>query len=108
MIPENHRPWATFFLLAQAGGYGLAETGGTAMIFQMLGRCFNHPMAAGYAEAKQSYFTVMYDEFHQMILRYTRRMVGEQDAEGIAQTVFEKIHRKLSYYIGEAGIATCT
>jgi RNA polymerase sigma-70 factor (ECF subfamily) len=55
---------------------------------------------------RQPEFSALYDEFHQKILRYVRRMVGAQDAEDIVQTVFEKVHRNLADFRGEASVAT--
>jgi len=54
----------------------------------------------------QKKFSAVYDEFHPKILPYVRRMVGEQDAEGVTQVVFEKVHRRLDQFKGESSLAT--
>ena len=54
----------------------------------------------------QKEFSAVYDEFHPKILHYVRRMVGEQDAEGVTQVVFEKVHRRLDQFKGESSLAT--
>jgi RNA polymerase sigma-70 factor (ECF subfamily) len=54
----------------------------------------------------QKNFPAVYDEFHLKILHYVRRMVGEQDAEGVTQVVFEKVHRRLDQFKGDSSLAT--
>jgi RNA polymerase sigma-70 factor (ECF subfamily) len=51
-------------------------------------------------------FSAVYGEFHPKIQRYVRRMVGAQDAEGVTQEVFAKVHRGLPQFKGEASLAT--
>jgi RNA polymerase sigma-70 factor (ECF subfamily) len=51
-------------------------------------------------------FSAVYDEFYPKILHYVRRMVGAQDAEDVTQVVFEKVHRRLPQFKGEASLAT--
>ena len=51
-------------------------------------------------------FSAVYEEFHPKVLSYARRMVGDQDAEGVTQVVFEKIHRGLHQFKGESSLAT--
>lgn len=51
-------------------------------------------------------FSAIYDEFHPKVLSYVRRMVGEQDAEGVSQEVFVKVHRGLDQFKGEASLTT--
>ena len=51
-------------------------------------------------------FTDIYDEFYPKILHYLKRLVGEQEAEGINQTVFEKISRNIDTFKGESKVST--
>ena len=41
-------------------------------------------------------FSTIYDEYYQKIIRYLTRIVGPNDAEDVAQDVFDKINRNLS------------
>ena len=51
-------------------------------------------------------FSSVYDEFYNKILHYLKRLVGEFEAEEVAQTVFEKISRNLSSFKGESKLST--
>lgn len=51
-------------------------------------------------------FSSVYDEFYIKILHYLKQLVGEFEAEEVAQTVFEKINRKLSSFKGESKLST--
>ncbi len=51
-------------------------------------------------------FQNIYAEFHPKILRYLRRMVGDADAEDVAQEVFVKVNRSLDGFRGESSLAT--
>ncbi len=56
--------------------------------------------------AEQPVFSNIYDEFYSKILRYLERLVGEHEAEDVAQIVFEKVNRNLSTFKGESKIST--
>lgn len=51
-------------------------------------------------------FIGIYDEFYSKILHYLKRLVGEQEAEGVNQTVFEKISRNIDTFKGESKVST--
>ena len=51
-------------------------------------------------------FVDIYDEFYSKILHYLKRLVGEQEAEGVTQTVFEKISRNIDTFKGESKVST--
>jgi len=51
-------------------------------------------------------FSDIYDEFYSKILRYLKRLVGEQEAEEVTQIVFEKISRNLDSFKGESKLST--
>jgi len=51
-------------------------------------------------------FSEIYDEFYKKILHYLKRLVGEFEAEEVAQTVFEKINEKLNSFKGESKLST--
>ncbi len=51
-------------------------------------------------------FSSVYDEFYTKILHYLKRLVGEFEAEEVAQTVFEKISRNLSSFKGDSKLST--
>jgi RNA polymerase sigma-70 factor (ECF subfamily) len=51
-------------------------------------------------------FSAVYDEFYNKILHYLKRLVGDFEAEEIAQTVFEKISRNLSSFKGDSKLST--
>lgn len=51
-------------------------------------------------------FSNVYDEFYQKILHYLSRLVGEFEAEEVAQTVFEKISKNLGSFRGESKLST--
>lgn len=48
----------------------------------------------------------IYKEFHPRILHYLKRLVGDHEAEDIAQIVFEKVNRNLSGFKGDAKLVT--
>jgi RNA polymerase sigma-70 factor (ECF subfamily) len=51
-------------------------------------------------------FLSIYEEFYPKILHYLRRMVGDNDADDVAQEVFDKISRNLDDFKGESKIST--
>jgi len=51
-------------------------------------------------------FSSVYDEFYNKILYYLKRLVGEFEAEEVAQIVFEKISRNLSSFKGDSKLST--
>jgi RNA polymerase sigma-70 factor (ECF subfamily) len=51
-------------------------------------------------------FLNIYEEFYPKILHYLRRMVGDNDADDVAQEVFDKISRNLDDFKGESKIST--
>ena len=51
-------------------------------------------------------FSSVYDEFYNKILHYVKRLVGEFEAEEVAQTAFEKINRNLSSFRGDSKLST--
>jgi len=51
-------------------------------------------------------FSKVYDDFHIKITHYLKRLVGELEAEEIAQTVFEKVSRNLNSFRGESKLST--
>jgi RNA polymerase sigma-70 factor (ECF subfamily) len=51
-------------------------------------------------------FKTVFDEYHPKIIRYLTRMVGADDAEDVAQEVFDKVHRGLQGFQGESRLST--
>jgi RNA polymerase sigma-70 factor (ECF subfamily) len=51
-------------------------------------------------------FQQIYRDFHPRVLRYLTRMVGENDAEDLAQEVFAKIGKALQAFRGESRLST--
>jgi RNA polymerase sigma-70 factor (ECF subfamily) len=51
-------------------------------------------------------FQKIYDEFRPRIFRYLSGMAGKDNAEDLAQVVFEKVSRGLSNFRGESSLAT--
>ena len=51
-------------------------------------------------------FSSVYDEFYNKILHYVKRLVGEFEAEEVAQTAFEKINKNLSSFRGDSKLST--
>lgn len=51
-------------------------------------------------------FVDIYDEFYPKILHYLKRFVGEQEAEGVTQSVFEKISISLDNFRGSSKLST--
>ena len=48
----------------------------------------------------------IYNEYYQKVIRYLSKIVGENDAEDIAQDVFEKINRGLEKFQGKSKLST--
>ena len=51
-------------------------------------------------------FKKIYAEYYQKIIKYLLRLVGQHEAEDIAQEVFEKVHRSLKNFKGESKLST--
>jgi RNA polymerase sigma-70 factor (ECF subfamily) len=51
-------------------------------------------------------FSDVYDEYHEKLLHYLRRMVGKEDAEDVTQEVFVKINKGLKDFKGESSLST--
>jgi len=51
-------------------------------------------------------FRTIYDEYHQKIIQYLTRLAGTNDAEDIAQDVFDKIHRNLGEFRRQSKLST--
>jgi len=51
-------------------------------------------------------FTEVYKEFYTKINRYISRMAGPDEADDIAQEVFEKINKKLEEFRGKSKLST--
>jgi RNA polymerase sigma-70 factor (ECF subfamily) len=51
-------------------------------------------------------FNEIYEEFYPTIVRYLFRLTGQQEAEDIAQEVFEKASRGLKSFKGESKLST--
>jgi len=51
-------------------------------------------------------FTALYTEYYRKIVRYLRRLVGEAQAEDVAQEAFVKISRSLDSFRGESRAST--
>ncbi len=56
--------------------------------------------------AQDAEFQSIYDLFRPKVHRYLARLVGEDEAEDLAQEVFVKISRKLTTFRGEARLST--
>lgn len=55
---------------------------------------------------EQPDFQSLHDAYRPAVLRFLRRMVGDADAEDMAQLVFERAHRALPDFRGESSVAT--
>ena len=51
-------------------------------------------------------FKKIYAEYYQKIIKYLLRLVGQYEAEDIAQEVFEKVNRSLKNFKGESKLST--
>lgn len=51
-------------------------------------------------------FQKIYEDHYPRIVRYLRRIVGEADAEDVAQEVFVKVHQALDGFRGESKMST--
>ena len=51
-------------------------------------------------------FKKIFDEYYPMISRYLTRIVGSNDAEDIAQDVFDKINSNLEGFQGKSKLST--
>lgn len=57
-------------------------------------------------QANAAGFQQLYDEFQPRILRYLERMVGEDEAEDLAQEVFAKVASSLKGFRGDSQLST--
>ena len=55
---------------------------------------------------KKNNFSDIYSEFYPKITHYLKRLVGEHEAEDVAQIVFEKVNTNLSTFKGESKVST--
>ena len=55
---------------------------------------------------KENNFSDIYSEFYPKITHYLTRLVGEHEAEDVAQIVFEKVNTNLSTFKGESKVST--
>ena len=55
---------------------------------------------------KENNFSDIYSEFYPKITHYLKRLVGEHEAEDVAQIVFEKVNTNLSTFKGESKVST--
>jgi len=51
-------------------------------------------------------FQKIYEDHYPRIVRYLRRLVGDSDAEDVAQEVFVKVHQALDGFRGESKLST--
>ena len=51
-------------------------------------------------------FKIIYDEYYQRIVQYLTRIVGSNEAEDIAQDVFDKINISLGGFQGNSKLST--
>jgi len=51
-------------------------------------------------------FSNIYSEFYPKITHYLTRLVGDNEAEDVAQVVFEKVNKNISSFKGESKIST--
>ena len=51
-------------------------------------------------------YNEIYDGYYQKIVRYLSKIAGENDAEDLAQEVFEKINRSLDRFQGKSKLST--
>jgi len=51
-------------------------------------------------------FQKIYEDHYFRMVRYLRRLVGESDAEDVAQEVFVKVHQSLDKFRGESKLST--
>ena len=56
--------------------------------------------------SSETEFKKVYNEFYPKILKYLSRIAGEEDAEDVAQTVFEKISQNLDDFKGDSKLST--
>jgi len=56
--------------------------------------------------ASDQTFNEIYAEYHPMILRYLKRIVGPDDAEDLSQEVFGKINKGLDKFQGRSSLST--
>ncbi len=57
-------------------------------------------------DSRADEFQKIYDDHYPKIVRYLRRIVGEIEAEDVAQEVFVKVHQALDGFRGESKLST--
>ncbi len=57
-------------------------------------------------DTSQLEFQTIYDTYQPKILRYLARIIGEGDAEDLAQETFIKVHQALGSFRGESQLST--
>ena len=57
-------------------------------------------------ESAEKEFQKIYDDHYPRIVRYLRRLVGDSEAEDVAQEVFVKVHQSLDGFRGESKLST--
>ena len=55
---------------------------------------------------KEKTFSEIYEEYYPKVSQYLIRLVGEHEAEDVAQVAFEKVNSNLSTFKGESKIST--
>ncbi len=57
-------------------------------------------------ESADEEFQKIYEDHYPRIVRYLRRLVGDSEAEDVAQEVFVKVHQSLDKFRGESKLST--
>jgi RNA polymerase sigma-70 factor (ECF subfamily) len=60
----------------------------------------------GDSMTSQYEFSDVYNEYYATVLRYVARIVGKNDAEDVAQDVFDKVNRNLGGFQGKSKLST--
>ncbi len=55
---------------------------------------------------KETSFSDIYKEFYPKVSHYLTRLVGEHEAEDVAQVAFEKVNKNLSTFKGDSKVST--
>lgn len=69
-------------------------------------RCFRTEKERKFVMEKEAAFQDVYTQYRPKILNYLRRLVGEADAEDVAQEVFVKVSKSLDSFRGESLLST--
>jgi RNA polymerase sigma-70 factor (ECF subfamily) len=57
-------------------------------------------------DSTEAEFQKIYEDHYPSIVQYLRRLVGESEAEDVAQEVFVKVHQSLDGFRGESKLST--